>query len=262
MRLASSAWPSALLILCAPVWLRSSRLSQTARPAASRQPLGAGTAASGGPTKSRSSPSSSAAEAGVARAPRPTPPRARRAPASASRARTGRRRGRSGARRRLGCAHAAGTAAAAAHRRGTNAAQLRRVLDARARLGAAGDVDGERAATAAIASATFSGVSPPDRISGTVERRAPRRAPSRRSRPCRRAAPRAVRVEQVEVACGTPRSACRSAPARTRAALITLRAGAPARPRRRTTGPRRRAAAPCVRPSAVGQLARPRRAAG
>ena len=35
MRLASSAWPSALLILCAPVWLRSSRLSQTGWPAAS-----------------------------------------------------------------------------------------------------------------------------------------------------------------------------------------------------------------------------------
>jgi hypothetical protein len=26
MRFASSAWPMALLILCAPVWLRSSRL--------------------------------------------------------------------------------------------------------------------------------------------------------------------------------------------------------------------------------------------
>ena len=30
MRLASSAWPSTLLILCEPVWLRSSRLSSTA----------------------------------------------------------------------------------------------------------------------------------------------------------------------------------------------------------------------------------------
>ena len=35
IRLASSAWPSALLILCAPVWLRSSRLSQIGWPAAS-----------------------------------------------------------------------------------------------------------------------------------------------------------------------------------------------------------------------------------
>ena len=32
MRLASSAWPMVLLILCAPVWLRSSRLSQICAP--------------------------------------------------------------------------------------------------------------------------------------------------------------------------------------------------------------------------------------
>ena len=32
MRLASSAWPSTLLILCEPVWLRSSRLSRTRQP--------------------------------------------------------------------------------------------------------------------------------------------------------------------------------------------------------------------------------------
>ena len=37
----SSAWPSVLLILCAPVWFRSSRLSQIcAPPHCSRQPLG------------------------------------------------------------------------------------------------------------------------------------------------------------------------------------------------------------------------------
>ena len=39
IRLVSSAWPSTLLILCEPVWLRSSRLSRIrAPPACSRQP--------------------------------------------------------------------------------------------------------------------------------------------------------------------------------------------------------------------------------
>ncbi len=32
MRWVSSAWPSTLLILCEPVWLRSSRLSSTRAP--------------------------------------------------------------------------------------------------------------------------------------------------------------------------------------------------------------------------------------
>jgi hypothetical protein len=35
IRLASSAWPSTLLILCEPVWLRSSRLSQIGQPSSS-----------------------------------------------------------------------------------------------------------------------------------------------------------------------------------------------------------------------------------
>ena len=40
-RRASSAWPTALLILCAPVWARSSRLSQMrAPPTSAREPLG------------------------------------------------------------------------------------------------------------------------------------------------------------------------------------------------------------------------------
>ncbi len=32
MRLASNAWPMVLLILCAPVWLRSSRFNQICAP--------------------------------------------------------------------------------------------------------------------------------------------------------------------------------------------------------------------------------------
>ena len=37
MRLASRAWPSTLLILCEPVWLRSSRLSSSRRPSSSAE---------------------------------------------------------------------------------------------------------------------------------------------------------------------------------------------------------------------------------
>ena len=37
MRLASRAWPSTLLILCEPVWLRSSRLSSTRQPSSAGQ---------------------------------------------------------------------------------------------------------------------------------------------------------------------------------------------------------------------------------
>ena len=39
-RTASSAWPTALLILCAPVWFRSSRFSQMRAPRLLAQPLG------------------------------------------------------------------------------------------------------------------------------------------------------------------------------------------------------------------------------
>ena len=38
MRLASSAWPSALLILWEPVWSRSSRLRYTSPPVSSERP--------------------------------------------------------------------------------------------------------------------------------------------------------------------------------------------------------------------------------
>ena len=53
MRRASSAWPSALLILCAPVWSRSSRLSQTGWPTASESRR-ASYSGVGRPAKSRS----------------------------------------------------------------------------------------------------------------------------------------------------------------------------------------------------------------
>ena len=59
MRLASSTWPIELLILCAPVCARSSRLNQISAPqrADSRR---IGDSAVGRPTKSRSSAASSA----------------------------------------------------------------------------------------------------------------------------------------------------------------------------------------------------------
>ena len=99
MRRASSAWPSALLILCAPVWSRSSRLSQTGRPDRLGEPRAPRRAASGG-RRSRAAGARGRPGSRRRRGPAPTPPRARRAPASASRGRTGPRRGRSGARRR------------------------------------------------------------------------------------------------------------------------------------------------------------------
>ena len=53
--LASSAWPRALLSLCEPVWLRSSRFRYTARPTRSESLL-ARYSGVGRPPKSRSSP--------------------------------------------------------------------------------------------------------------------------------------------------------------------------------------------------------------
>ena len=67
MRLASSACPSALLSLCDPVWLRSSRFRYTGHPARSdsRRARYSGV---GRPPKSRSSPPSSRAKPSSARA--------------------------------------------------------------------------------------------------------------------------------------------------------------------------------------------------
>ena len=99
IRAASSAWPTALLILCAPVWARSSRLSQTDAP---RPPRSASAAAGIGKTGRRAAdevavqPAQLGAVAGVAARGVPRGLEAPRAPASASRARTARRIGRSG----------------------------------------------------------------------------------------------------------------------------------------------------------------------
>ena len=98
------------------------------------------------------------------RARRARPPRARRAPASASRGRTGRRRGRSGARPST-LMRATGAAAAA-----KNAASLSGSLIP----GEASTPEATSTAngsTAAIPAATFSAVSPPERIAGTLRRR-------------------------------------------------------------------------------------------
>ena len=59
MRLASSAWPSALLILCAPVCARSSRLNHTSAPQRLER-LRIGESAVGRPAQSASSALSSA----------------------------------------------------------------------------------------------------------------------------------------------------------------------------------------------------------
>src|SRR4051812_42060480 len=68
MRRVSSACPSTLLILCEPVWVRSSRLSRTrAPPAAARRPVVSVTGV-GRPAYDVSSPSSSAWKAGSASA--------------------------------------------------------------------------------------------------------------------------------------------------------------------------------------------------
>ena len=65
IRSASSAWPIVLLILCAPVWLRSSRLSTTVAPA-SAPSRGASVSGEGRPTNSASSASYSAQKARIA----------------------------------------------------------------------------------------------------------------------------------------------------------------------------------------------------
>src|SRR6202049_2445710 len=89
--LASSAWPRALFSLCDPVWLRSSRLRYTDRPARSDSLL-ARYSGVGRPPKSRSSPSSSA----LYPPPPPVPP----GPPPPPRPQTPRRNLRNGARPR------------------------------------------------------------------------------------------------------------------------------------------------------------------
>ena len=97
MRRASSAWPSTLLILCEPVWLRSSRFSSTPHAELAGQPLALG---------QRRRPArvvaqqriELAAERGVAPRANGTRARGRRTRAPTSRERTVRRTDRSGPR--------------------------------------------------------------------------------------------------------------------------------------------------------------------
>ena len=95
IRLASSAWPSTLLILCEPVWLRSSRLSSSRRPSSLAEVVAlgerrrpAGVVAQQRRRARRGTPGRPT--------PRGTPPPAPRTPARASRARSARRTRRSG----------------------------------------------------------------------------------------------------------------------------------------------------------------------
>src|SRR6185503_1871066 len=68
IRFVSSAWPSALLSLCEPVWARSSRLSRIRAPPACAVSRAASVSGVGRPTYVRSSRSSSPVNAGSCRA--------------------------------------------------------------------------------------------------------------------------------------------------------------------------------------------------
>ena len=99
MRRASSAWPSTLLILWEPVWLRSSRLSRTRQPSSADE-----VGALGEQRRAARVVAQQAIELGPERRGRPTPrgtrPPAPGTPAPGSRGRTGRRSRRSGRWRR------------------------------------------------------------------------------------------------------------------------------------------------------------------
>ena len=102
------AWPAApgpatLLILCEPVWLRSSRLRSSRQPSSAPRRCGTRSAATAGRRSWCSSSSSSARKAGSAHAVAEGRLELLAGRASATRARTGRRTRRSG-RRRLGSA--------------------------------------------------------------------------------------------------------------------------------------------------------------
>ena len=157
------------------------------------------------------------------RAPRSTPPRARRAPASASRGRTGRRRARSGARpcsspRQPRWAPRRGSTAPD---RGGERRELSGSLTPGARSTplATSTAHGRRAA---IASATLSGVSPPDRISGGPRR--PRAISQANVSPVPPGTPPLASSRWKSVWNGAQRLT--SARSRTRTALITLRRSA------------------------------------
>ena len=173
MRFTSRAWPIALLILCAPVWQRSSRLSQTRQPSVSGEPRGVG---------ERRGPAHEVAQArrelGRGRrgraARRRRPPPARAAAPSGSRARSGRRRGRSVPSRRV---------SSPSPHRVDERAHLGRVLLARRGLHAAGDVHRRPGARWRWPRATFSGVSPPARMTNDVPSRTGRTSDQSNVRP-------------------------------------------------------------------------------
>ena len=90
IRFASRAWPSTLLILCDPVWLRSSRLSSTVTPSSLAEAMARrGTGWAAGEVAEQ--PVELAAEAPDRPTPGGTRPPAPRTPARASRARSARR---------------------------------------------------------------------------------------------------------------------------------------------------------------------------
>ena len=198
IRRASSAWPSALLILCEPVWVRSSRLSHTSPPASLGQARARGRAASAGRRSRAAAASSSSREGRVGAGREPLAlelverrDQRLRHVAAAVGAEAPLDRGR---------AHAG--APSRASRRSTartKARQLGRVLAARLGLGAARDVDRERPRRPRSPAPTLSGVSPPDSTTGGVRRVQPGELPVEASPPCRPGVRGGVGVEQVEV---------------------------------------------------------------
>ena len=230
IRCASSTWPMVLLILCAPVWRRSSRLSHTWAPPKASVRRAASVSGVGRPTKSRRSGATSARKAGSARASAVGARRARAAPGRASRGRSGRRTRRTDLAAAPGCS----SLLRRAHG-GHEGLHQGPILDARTRLHARGHVDagGLRFAGPPRPRSPGSALRRARRADRSVRRRA--RATSRRSGPPRRNPPPSRRA-------APPRPAARP----TRAART--RCGGPARavrlrPRTRP-GPRRRVAAP------------------
>ena len=236
IRWARSAWPSALLILWAPVWSRSSRfrytgpagtLGEALRVVERRRPAHV----------ARQQPVEPLAEGRVGARLRPTPARAARAPASASRARSGRRSGRSAARRRWPSGPGCGGRALHGLEEGL---QPVGVLDVPARPPRRSRRRPRTAARPRVASPTFSAVSPPERTSGASPGCAAASSQSNRS-PVPPYVPGHVGVEHVEVG---PERRQRAHGVHVLGAhrLDHLQASCGARPRRSTKGPRRRGA--------------------
>ena len=167
IRAASSAWPSALLILCAPVCVRSSRFRQNARAAARLlQPARLAERRRAADVVAQQ-PDELGLEGRVVRAPRGTRARAPRSGRPASRARSARRTRRSSRARRDRGGRTSSCSCVCSHggheRRQSvgdpsRRASARRPTTRRRRTGAPREWP----------SATLSGVSPPARITGRV----------------------------------------------------------------------------------------------